>query len=292
MPEVSEVALTAEILHSKIHNLTVQSVSFLTGRYQQPGRKPPDGYMNFFLSVKKHPYKIVKVDSKGKFLWFELKSTVKNKQQEYDNYYIMNTFGLTGMWGFQKKKNPRCVIKFTNGLKAYYHDIRNFGTFKFTNTKGVLDRKLRELAPDFLKETTQNYAKIRKIKKDIVTILMDQKLIGSGIGNYLVAEILYRAKIAPLRKGTSLTVSELSRLKKCTQYTVKLTYASNHTGYMDNLETEADRLARHNYMPKINLRNDDFEFRVYRQKFDSDQNKVSIAKINKRSVYWVPAVQK
>ena len=291
MPEVSEVALTAEVLNANLKGLVLKSIAFKTGRYEQPGRKPPDGFREFSLSVKKNPYKIEIVDSKGKFMWIKLRS-LKKIGETHQDYYVLNTYGLTGMWGFDKKTNPRCVLEFTSGLKAYYHDTRNFGTFKFTSDEQVLVKKLKTLGPDFLKETTQDYAKIRKLDKNIVAILMDQKLIGSGIGNYLVAEILYRAKISPLRKGKSLKPNELIRLKKIIRYTVKLSYVSNHTGYMANLANEADRLRRRNYLPKVHLRDNDFEFRVYRQKFDANQNKVKITKMNNRSVHWVPAVQK
>ncbi len=286
MPEIAEVALTAEILQKYLKNKTLISFDFISGRYT---KKNPDGYNNFISAL---PLKVKKIDSRGKFMWFELFDP-KNKE---NIWYVWNTFGLTGMWSLSEVSHIRCALTFKNDLMAYFSDMRNFGTFKFSQDVNDLDKKLDELSPDFLKDNDFNLQRIKKFKIPIVKILMDQKKIGSGIGNYLAAEILYRAKISPHRLGSELSNDDIENLDYWIKYVIKLSYIDNHIGYMTNLDSEANKISRKNYHSDIKLKEKTFKFLVYGKKTDPHGNKVIVDKIvgngaNKRSTYWVPAVQ-
>lgn len=285
MPEIAEIALTSEILDQKLKNKTLISIDFVSGRYS---KKDPVGYQDF---VKDLPLKVISVNSRGKFMWFELTSKNTNP------WYIWNTYGLTGMWSFKESSHVRALLTFKGKTKSvYFSDMRNFGTFKFSQDRLALDKKLENLTPDFLKDSDFGMDKIKSIKQPIVKILMDQKKIGSGLGNYLVAEILYRAGISPHRLGTSLSNRDLTKLEYWIKYIVKLSYMDNHIGYMVNLKDDIGTIKKKNYHPEIKLKDPTFKFLVYRQKTDPYGNKVKADKIvgsgtNKRSTYWVPAVQ-
>lgn len=287
MPEVAEVALTAEILTKYLRGKRLITFDFVQGRYS---KKNPVGFEDFDKAL---PLTVKKVDSKGKFLWFELYDPKTN-----DKWYIWNTFGLTGMWSLtQPEKYVKAILNFNKNRSAYFSDTRNFGTFKFSNSPEELTKKLSTLGPDFLKDDDFNLSKIQKYKVPIVKILMDQKKAGSGIGNYLVAEILYRAKISPHRLGTEMSDDDIKNLTYWIKYVTKLAYVDNHVGYMVNLEDIADKIKRKDYHPGIKLKQKTFKFLVYGKKEDAAGNKVQIDKIvgsgeNKRSTYWVPAVQK
>ena len=287
MPEIAEVALTAEILEKNLKRKTLTSFDFVSGRFS---KKNPSGYDDF---IKALPLKIKKVDSRGKFLWFELVSPVDKKEK----WYIWNTFGLTGMWAFFEPTYTRAVLTFKNKLATYFSDMRNFGTFKFSTSREDLDKKLAELTPDFLKDSDFDISKVKTLKIPIVKILMDQKKVGSGIGNYLVAEILYRARISPHRLGSNLTNDEIANLTYWIKYIIKLSYIDNHIGYMVDLESEAEKIKKKIYHIDVKLKEKTFKFLVYRQKEDPDGHKVKAEKIvgpekTKRTTYWVPAVQK
>ncbi|AGF85219.1 glycosylase [Moumouvirus goulette] len=284
MPEVPEIVLTCDILEKYLKNKKLISFDFVSGRYT---KNDPQGYSKF---QKNLPLKLKKIDSKGKFLWFEFAS--KNS-----TWYVWNTFGLTGMWSLYEANFTRAVLSFEDDKTAYFSDMRNFGTFKFSDNSSELNKKLNELGPDFLKDDNFNVDKIKKYDVPIVKLLMDQKKIGSGLGNYLVAEILYRSKLSPHRLGSSLTNKEIKNLLYWIKYTVKLAYTSNHIGYMVNLNDEANKITRKNYHPDIELTDSEFEFLVYRKKKDPFGNPVKADKIigsgvNKRTTYWVPAIQK
>lgn len=284
MPEIAEVALTAEILNKYFKNKILTAFDFVSGRYS---KNSPVQYNDFIDAL---PLKVKKVDSRGKFMWFELYDP-SNKENKW---YVWNTFGLTGMWSLFEAKFNRAVLTFKNNSAAYFSDMRNFGTIKFTQDKKALDKKLAELSPDFLKDDDFDLSNITKYKIPIVKILMDQKRVGSGLGNYLVAEILYRAGISPHRSGNSLTSKEISNLTYWIKYVVKLSYVDNHIGYMVNLEGESNKIKKKDYHPEIKLDDPTFEFMVYRKKVDPLGNKVKAEKIagSERTTYWVPSVQK
>lgn len=287
MPEGPEVALCAEILSKYFQDKRLDSFDFLAGRFK---RKPPLGYRAFRRAL---PARVLEIDSKGKFMWFKLKSLATNKI-----WWIWNTFGLTGIWSFELNPYIKARLRFgTKPSVVYFSDVRNFGTIKFSNSEDAFNHKIAKIAPDFLKSDNFNIRKVHKYSQPIVKILMDQTKVGSGIGNYLAAEILYRAKISPWREGKSLTIPELARLDYWIRYTIKLAYTHNSTGYMIYLEPEASKIRRHDYHSNIKLHNRKFQFKVYRRKFDPKGNPVKADHIvgstkSKRRTYWVPKVQK
>lgn len=282
MPEVAEVAVTAQILNELLAFKTLDCFRFTAGRYE---RQVPTDYFSF---IEHLPMMVTNVCSKGKFMWFEL----TNKANL--SWYVWNTFGLTGKWSTKEVSYTKAVLTFGH-LKIYFSDMRNFGTFTFNDSTSKLNTKLNTLGPDFLKNEHFNLDKVSKYNLPIVKLLMDQKKIGSGLGNYLVAEILYRAAISPYRTGTSLTTDELVKLTYFIKYVVKLAYARNCTGYMRYLRS-MPTVTKINYHPTIHLGNDCFQFLVYRKKLDPNGNEVIGSKIvgsknAYRTTYWVPNVQ-
>lgn len=290
MPEVAEVARTVEFLSYKLKNKTLISVDFISGRYIKTA---PASFTAFNNSL---PLKVAKISSKGKFIWFDLYDS------QHHHWYIFNTLGLNGMWGFTQPKYCRAIFTFTSTsrvhshteLLVYFADMRNFGTFIFTPTKTLLTKKLAQLAPDALKEETFNVQALRTSRRPIVALLQDQQKFCSGIGNYLSAEILYRAAISPHRLSYTLTNKEMETLIYQIKYTTKLAYVDNHTGYMVNLVSIVKNLPKRTYHPNIKLgKNNTFVFCAYRQKTDPYGNIVLADKIvSGRTTYWVPAIQK
>lgn len=283
MPEIAEIAITAEIINSKFKKHTLVSFDFIGGRY---ARNPP---VNYDLFNEDLPMVLKNANSKGKFLFMSFIG-------EKTNWYVWNTLGLSGRWSLNELPFSKAMLTFSDGSVLYFSDQRNFGTIKFSTDVVSLNKKLKELSPDLLKDDF-DLEKITKYKIPVVKILLDQKKIGSGIGNYLSAEILYRAKISPHRLSSSLTKKEIKNLDYWIRYVIKLSYMDNHVGYMMGLDEEADKIKRKNYHPEIKLKDETFKFNVYRKKFDPKGNKVKADKIvgsgkQMRTTYWVPSVQK
>lgn len=317
MPEVVEVCLTALYLNQELRNKKIVNIKILGGRYS---RHPLKGLPDFKNNL---PLTINKIDSKGKFMWFEL-SNSKN------NYYILNTFGLEGMWGFNKKKHSHIIFEIKNNkeiVKLYFTDSRNFGTIEMTPNKKILEKKLNSLGPDFLKENFSKEEFYNRIKnniktkdgkillnranKKIVKVLMDQSKngIGSGLGNYLSAEILYCAKISPHKKLLEFYKNKYLAydLAICIKKILKFVYLTAEIGYLEHLDPKIDKFInnlrkkirddknyKYNFHPDIKIKNNaKFKFIVYRQKKDPFGNKVKQEKIiPSRTTYWVPNIQK
>lgn len=299
MPEGPEILITTQYLMSKLKNKKILSIVIISGRYTHQKIKGYD------VIKKSLPVKIKNIDSKGKFMWFELSNN-------NDTIYLLNTFGMTGRWSFKKSVQSR--IKFIISSRSrknktrdlYFIDQRNFGTVEFADTIDVLENKLDKLAPDILKSNMSNHELFNHIKtfitksrKDLnlVKLLMDQHALVSGIGNYLTAEILYDSQINPHRSLADLSENELKKLVYSMRKIPKLAYCDNITGYMDHFKNFMNSHAHKiktgilpNYHPDI--KNKKFSFNVYQSKFDPFGNKVQRDEIVKnRVIYWVPAVQ-
>lgn len=172
-----------------------------------------------------------------------------------------------------------------------YSDQRNFGTLSFSSTSDSIREKLDKLAPDLLTETFSHRdssyleelikrwiaEKPRyRLKKNIVQVLMGQlktDSFGSGIGNYLAAEILYRAKISPFRELGTLTLDEVANLAKSIHY--NFAYFSGFEYYPENYREAKDQ-----------------KFCVYGKKTDPQGRRVETCSVvTGRTMWWVPGVQ-
>jgi formamidopyrimidine-DNA glycosylase len=295
MPEGPEVAITRDYLATRIIDKTIMSVSVISGRYTHQTLEGKE-------LIKKGEYKITNINSKGKLLWI----CAKNKLDEY--IYIINTFGLTGSWGFYEQSDSRIkfVLKGDKEYNLYYNDTRNFGTMQITNNEATLHNRTNKLGDDLLKTEYTADDIMKKIKKlngdyNLVEILMNQTKngIGSGLGNYLVAEVLYRAKLSPYRTLKSLTKTDVENLTNSIKYITKLSYYNNKTGYMTNFGNYIDRHREKidngelpNYHPDVKLKDKEFAFKVYQQKRDPYGNVVTADNIIKgRKTHWVKDVQ-
>ncbi len=104
--------------------------------------------------------------------------------------------------------------------KIYYYDTRNFGTLRFSTSKQELEDKLKSLGPDILggegvhngsdtdtdvsasvsgcteEDFMMVFRRPRSQGLNVCKFLMDQSKI-AGVGNYILAESLYRSNIDP-----------------------------------------------------------------------------------------------
>jgi len=318
MPEVLEVCLTAQFLDHKLKNTQLTTIQVLKGRYT---RHTLHG-LDFFNNNK--PFTISKVDSKGKFMWFELVNNSGTK------CYILSRFGLSGQWDMTEREHSGIKFTIQDGkhiYNIYYTDPRNFGTLSISNTATSIQKELDKMGPDLLKESytnTEFHNRIKKylVKKDgtismtkgdkeIVKILMDQSAsggLGSGIGNYLVSSILYEAKISPYKKIIDIyNDRKLSdKLAYTIKYIIKLAYMTEDIGYMEHIDQHMGQFINgtrddikknqnhpFNFHPDVTIGKEKFEFAVYRKKKDPLGNDVVGDEIVKgRTTYWSPKVQK
>ena len=303
MPEGPEIVIATQYLRTKVIGKVIESVRIISGKYL---RLPLNG---LDLIKRGRKYKIRDIQTKGKFVWFELEDT-KSKQM----LYMANTFGMTGRWGFYKSGSARirfklCCERKQKKYNMYFTDQRNFGNIDIYDNYEELETRINKLEPDILtgglsdsdvENLIDDFNSSSRKDKTLYKVLMDQNALVSGIGNYLAAEILYDAKLSPHRKLDKLSAAEKKRLAHSMRKIVKHSYYDNKTGYMqyylqfmENHPVKVDKRIFPNYHPDIKI-DTPFEFKVYGQDKDPKGNKVKSdgTIIKGRTIHWVPKVQK
>ena len=271
MPEGPEAAYISSFINKEFVNKTLNKVNILKGRYINHG--PPKNYNNFVSAL---PLKLLNVEKKGKviFIYFD------------NDWYIISKLGMSGWWYSNNKPAWRSefksvVFEFNNTNDALiYSDPRSYGTLTFTQDTNLIHDELEQLAPDIISKRTTvkvflSKAQLITIKKPhmpLEELLADQKLLISGIGNYLKSEIMYTCKIAPMRKLVNISDEEWKNIYK---------NAKKISNYMSKALASKKIDA---YESKMN---------VYNKKQDPRGNTIETYKNkNGRTVHWVPQIQK
>jgi uracil-DNA glycosylase len=103
-----------------------------------------------------------------------------------------------------------------NTKKIYYQDARNFGTLKFCLSREALEKKLDSLGMDILHPSTteDDFVKLvtsQKPELNVCKCLMDQSKL-CGVGNYILAEGLYRSGVDPFASLSEINDEQQRRL--------------------------------------------------------------------------------
>ena len=290
MPEGPEVKYIASNICDDVCKTKLKDVKINKGRYVTHG--PPANYHKFVSAL---PLKLEKVDTKGKVLFFYFDG----------GWCMISRLGLSGWWWTKyrptwRKESRDIEFTFTNNQVLTYSDQLHYGTLTFIheddteskpnnkdNTKllSVIEKEVDKIGLDIMSSST-TYVKFKErletirnraiFKHPIEELITDQKILISGVGNYLKAEVLYDAKIAPHRHSTSLDDSEWKRLF----HSIKKVSARMY----DALTSSHGTKDTDKYMNAM---------KVYRKKEDPLGNKIANFKNSSgRTTYWVPAIQK
>lgn len=276
MPEGPEITYLTEFLQKHFVNQKLLAINILRGRYKNHDK--PYAFNKF---IRQLPLKCLAVRKKGKviFMYFE------------NDWCLVSKLGMTGWWYDPTNKPswrnmyPNIVLKIAgedtsrNMHEIHYSDFRNFGTIALYQNKTDIENEVNKLAPDILSSSTtfrlmmQRIAGLSTAKQNqlIENAIVDQKLIVSGIGNYLKSEVLYDARISPIRTLQSISKTEWFGLFRS----------------MKSISTAMLRILRKNDPEQYTN-----AMLVYGRKIDKEGNVVE-SRITKtgRTTYWVPTVQ-
>lgn len=283
MPEGPEVRNITKYLNSALSGLTLIGLGWDTkSKYSPNGPDQIDQIKPYF------PARMEQVFCKGKQIFFQLIS-IKYKSK----FYFNSGLGMAGGWIVEKGKHSNLWLEFgqvvrvgkislvTLNSRIYFDDKRHFGNFTILWGDDALKNRLSEIGPDLLSGQVDFLVWTQILNKhkrcSLVSLLMNQAYI-SGIGNYLKAEILYRAKLKPDRKVGSLTVTESRYLWKHSVETIYESYLANGLTIKD-------------YQDPLG-RKGTFAIRIYGKSHDPLGNPVSKDKFSDgRTTHWVPAIQ-
>lgn len=211
MPEGPEVKRMAMNLAERIEGKVLEVADVLGGKWI---KNPIPNISDFKENL---PSKVLNVNVKGKSIQIYLEN----------GWTIWNTLGMSGGWRDVQGKHSHFKLKVIDGKTVWFEDVRRFGNIIFIKTEQELQKRLNNIGPDLLNENVDIEmfsSVIRKAKRRaICKVLMDQKCFG-GIGNYLKAEILYRAKISPWRICSDLTDEEILGLYKFSILVIKKSF--------------------------------------------------------------------
>lgn len=138
---------------------------------------------------------------------------------QLDNDAVLSLhFGMTGDLHFYRipedaPRFERATFFFDSGFKLAFVDSRKFGRIGLWQSEAAYIRA-KNLGPDALEITPATLLKsLQKRKIAIKPVLLDQKVL-AGIGNWLVDEILFQAKIHPEMIAAEITEPQLKKLTK------------------------------------------------------------------------------
>jgi len=230
MPELPEVETVCRALSEVLTNSRIKKIEFYRKdlRWQVKDNLEVSLKNNIFID----PYR------RGKYILIPTNT---------DKIFLIH-LGMSGQIRIKKKdivqKHDHMRMIVENNNKHFvvtYNDSRRFGYIDLFKKKELREHFLlskigveplgRELTTEYL----QNYFKKRVI--NIKNALIDQKII-AGIGNIYASEILYKAKINPLRKVNSLSQNDLNSIITFTKIILKRSIDVGGTTIRDHMQPD------------------------------------------------------
>ena len=184
------------------------------------------------------------------------------------NVIVHMHFGMTGDLEYyhaslDRPRFARIVFEFTNGFNLGFLCPRKFERVGLVDDiEAFLKRK--KIGPDglaiSLPELTE---RVRRKKALIKPVLLDQSIV-AGLGNWIVDEVLFQARIHPEQRADTLTDAQMSRLHDAillvleTAIRYEATYRDFPIGFLIHVrewdDSPYDDLEAHKYCPHCKTR--------------------------------------
>ena len=272
MPEIAEVETVRNILKKQILFKKIINVNII---YPKMIESDLVEFKNVLIGNK-----FIDIKRIGKWLLFEL-----------EKHYLVSHLRMEGKFNLKQSneeiiRHEHVIISFEGNLDLRYNDTRKFGRMNLIkkeelyNIPAIKNQGIepldKNLNSDYLLD------KFKNKKTPIKTVLLDQTII-SGLGNIYANEVLYAAKINPLKPAGSLTKAECDELVKSSRKIIKKAIAMGGTTI--NSYTSALGITGH-YQDELKV-----------HKKESNEcplchHKIKREKVNGRSTYYCEHCQK
>ncbi|HIS18412.1 MAG TPA: DNA-formamidopyrimidine glycosylase [Candidatus Coprovivens excrementavium] len=203
MPEIAEVETVRQTLKKRILNKKIKNVNVL---YERIIESDLEEFKKNLIGLE-----FKDILRKGKWLLFDI-----------GDYYLCSHLRMEGKYFIKKHdevidKHEHVIFSFEDGTDLRYHDTRKFGRMnlvlkdKLDTVEGVRKQGIEPIDSNLTKEYL--YEKFHKKKLPMKTLLLDQTII-SGLGNIYADEVLFGARIKPMRLGNTITLEECDKIVK------------------------------------------------------------------------------
>ena len=236
MPEIVEVRTDAEDLDFYLSYRNLEEITFCNDLFKNKCKGIEE--LNNQL-----PLQIECVMSKAKKIFIKLISInneqTNNRTENQNTWWLIITYGMTGKISINKRKHSHIYFKMSESYigftNFYYENARRIGYVIATNDPNEYKSQLYDMNKQFaLEYSVEGFGKItlkefiENIKKAkntyLVKSLMDQRTLGSGIGNYLLSEIMYDVKLNPDIKCSELNDNDIQKLYESIEKIILLSY--------------------------------------------------------------------
>ena len=201
LPEIAEVETVRNTLKKQILNKKIKKVNIRYDKMIESDLKDFVSILegNEFLDIKR----------RGKWLIFEL-----------HDHYLLTHLRMEGKFYLKNEELPlekheHIIFTFDDNTDLRYHDTRKFGRMNLIKKEDLENTEAikKQGEEPFSKNLTAIYLKEKFSKKKlpIKTVLLDQTII-SGLGNIYANEVLFAAKINPLKKACDLSKQECQNI--------------------------------------------------------------------------------
>ena len=272
MPEIAEVETVRKILKTQILNKKIVKVDVIYDKIIETNK------IKFASSLINQ--KIIDIDRKGKWLIFEL-----------DNYYLLSHLRMEGKFFLKNSHDPilkheHIIFTFSDNESLRYHDTRKFGKMQLISKDELLTNpSLQKQGPEpNSTDLTKEYllSKLQNKNIAIKTLLLDQTII-SGLGNIYANEVLFDAKINPLKSGKEIMLEECQKLVESTNKIINKAISMGGTT-IKSYTSSLGVTGLFQQELKVHLKD--------KELCQVCQNSITKIKINGRSTYYCSICQK
>lgn len=202
MPELAEIKIMSEYINSVCEDQDFWSIYTSPEVSKRLGVEQPINLQLFTISA----------EAKGKELLLTLSSGP-------DRYYMSVSMGMSGYWQLVRKdnlpKHSHLIFYTVGGNALVLVDVRRFAKWKWSGWSPNRGPCPVTDTETFKHNILSNINK-KVFDKPIHLLLLDQRYF-NGIGNYLRAEILFRASQDPFQSSREAILENPKILELCSQ---------------------------------------------------------------------------
>lgn len=188
-------------------------------------------------------FQVERIRRHGKVIFFDLaKGGGLNNQRILAFHQRMSGSLLLKSQTQSIPSHTHCRVIFSDGEEVLFKDPRKFGVVWYGKPDEVMtDSYLSSLGPDMLSVSAAQFKKRLSVHAGMIKPALLRQDIFSGIGNIIVDEVLWHAKIHPKRTIASLPPADIKKIYDEIKQVIKESIRVQGTSMRDWLHPDGSR---------------------------------------------------